>query len=98
MDEVVDVLNATQSSESIVITEYEFVVGVYSTLLIIGGLGNVGMFTFLMRSRKRKSRVDLLMTHLVVADMMVTFIVIPLEVSIIKKYFCEQNIIYFFME
>lgn len=61
--------------------EHEMVVGVYSALLVVGAMGNMAVFTALMRSRRRKSRVNLLMTHLVVADMMVTFIVIPLEVS-----------------
>lgn len=60
--------------------EQGFVVGVYSALLAAGAVGNVGVFASLMRSRRRKSRVNLLMTHLVVADMIVLFIVIPLEV------------------
>lgn len=63
--------------------EQDFVVTMYSVLLVIGAVGNVSVFVALMRSRRRKSRVNLLMTHLVVADMMVTFIVIPLEVSVL---------------
>lgn len=65
--------------------EQGFVVGVYSALLVAGAVGNVGVFASLMRSRRRKSRVNLLMTHLVVADMIVLFIVIPLEVS----FYCD---------
>lgn len=59
-----------------------FVVAMYSTLFVIGAVGNVCVFVSLVRSRRRKSRVNLLMTHLVVADLIVIFIVIPLEVSI----------------
>ncbi|CAH0687870.1 unnamed protein product [Spodoptera exigua] len=59
--------------------EQGFVVGVYSALLAAGAVGNIGVFASLMRSRRRKSRVNLLMTHLVIADMIVLFIVIPLE-------------------
>ncbi|XP_047029541.1 adipokinetic hormone/corazonin-related peptide receptor variant I-like [Helicoverpa zea] len=61
--------------------EQGFVVGVYSALLAAGAVGNVGVFVSLVRSRRRKSRVNLLMTHLVVADMIVLFIVIPLEIG-----------------
>ncbi|CAH0399525.1 unnamed protein product [Chilo suppressalis] len=61
---------------------------VCSVLLVAGAIGNVAVFASLLRSRRRKSRVNLLMTHLVVADMMVTFIVIPLEskVNLLTTY------------
>lgn len=58
-----------------------FVVGMYGVLFATGAVGNVAVFTSLVRSRRRKSRVNLLMTHLAVADLIVTFFVIPLEVS-----------------
>lgn len=74
--------NSTESSDVVPIPEQEFVISVYSALLVIGALGNVAVFTSLMRSRRRKSRVNLLMTHLAVADMIVIFFVIPLEVRI----------------
>lgn len=80
--ETIQTINVTDRSEIIVpVPEQGFVVGLYSALLAIGAVGNVAVFTSLVRSRRRKSRVNLLMTHLVIADMMVTFIVIPLEVG-----------------
>lgn len=53
---------------------------VYSVLFVIGALGNVAVLIGLSKSRRRKSRVDMLMTHLVLADICVTCGVIPLEV------------------
>ncbi|XP_041980433.1 gonadotropin-releasing hormone II receptor-like [Aricia agestis] len=58
-----------------------FVVGIYASLFVVGATGNVAVFVSLIRSRRRKSRVNLLMTHLAIADMIVTFIVIPLEIG-----------------
>lgn len=79
------ITNLTDSEEiTVPIPEHDMVIGVYSALLVVGALGNIAVFYALMSSRRRKSRVNLLMTHLVVADMMVTFIVIPLEVSTFK--------------
>lgn len=76
--------NASDTSDVTVIAapEHGFVLIVYSVLLVIGAFGNVAVFTSLVRSRRRKSRVNLLMTHLVVADIIVIFFVIPLEVSL----------------
>ncbi|XP_060804633.1 adipokinetic hormone/corazonin-related peptide receptor variant I-like [Amyelois transitella] len=72
----------TMNSTADVIPPTDAVVtAVYSGLLVVGAAGNIGVFASLMRSRRRKSRVNLLMTHLVVADMMVTFIVIPMEIG-----------------
>lgn len=75
-------VNVTDTVDVVLAPEQGFVIGVYSALLVAGAVGNVGVFTSLVRSRRRKSRVNLLMTHLVVADMIVTFIVIPLEVGV----------------
>lgn len=74
--------NMSDRGDTSVPAPEEFVVAVYSVLLVVGAIGNVTVFAALLRSRRRKSRVNLLMTHLVVADMIVTFIVIPLEVSV----------------
>lgn len=75
-------LNLTVTDDvKVPVSEQSLVIGVYSALLVIGAVGNVAVFASLMRSRRRKSRVNLLMTHLAVADLIVTFIVIPLEVS-----------------
>lgn len=79
------ITNVTESTVVLPAPEHEMVIGVYSALLVVGAVGNMAVFCALMRSRRRKSRVNLLMTHLVVADMMVTFIVIPLEVRYVLK-------------
>ncbi|XP_059062074.1 vasopressin V1b receptor-like [Achroia grisella] len=55
------------------------VLATYGVLLAIGGLGNLAVLITLARTRRRKSRVDLLMTHLALADVCVTCGVIPLE-------------------
>lgn len=67
-------------SDTVPNSDQGFVVGIYSALFVVGAVGNVSVFVSLVRSRRRKSRVNLLMTHLVVADMIVVFIGIPLEV------------------
>ncbi|XP_037292470.1 gonadotropin-releasing hormone II receptor-like [Manduca sexta] len=81
MDVPTEALNSTECADVMPAPEHGFVVGMYSALLVVGAVGNAGVFASLVRSRRRKSRVNLLMTHLVVADLIVTFIVIPLEVS-----------------
>lgn len=57
------------------------VVIVYCVLFLIAAVGNLTVFITLFKSRHRKSRISLMITHLAVADLMVTFIMIPLEVS-----------------
>ncbi|XP_050665091.1 adipokinetic hormone/corazonin-related peptide receptor variant I-like [Leptidea sinapis] len=60
--------------------EQVVVITTYAALMMVGGLGNLMVLVTLTRTRRRKSRVDLLMTHLAVADVCVIFIVIPLEI------------------
>lgn len=80
------VMNTTSVTDTVPSIDQEFVVGMYSIMFIIGAAGNIAVFVALIRSRRRKSRVNLLMTHLVVADLIVTFIVIPLEVCNHNKF------------
>ncbi|XP_039758843.1 gonadotropin-releasing hormone II receptor-like [Pararge aegeria] len=68
-------------SDAVPNSDQGFVVGIYSALFVVGAIGNVSVFVSLVRSRRRKSRVNLLMTHLVVADLIVIFIGIPLEIA-----------------
>ncbi|CAG4935058.1 unnamed protein product [Colias eurytheme] len=76
------IMNATDPEQETVLTSDQgFVVGIYSALFLVGAAGNIAVFIALIRSRRRKSRVNLLMTHLVIADLIVTFIVIPLEIG-----------------
>lgn len=59
------------------------VIIVYCVLFIIAAGGNLSVVITLFRSRRhRRSRVSLMICHLAVADLMVAFIMIPLEVSL----------------
>nr|XP_024215229.1 gonadotropin-releasing hormone II receptor-like [Halyomorpha halys] len=57
------------------------VIIVYSILFVIAAIGNLTVFITLVRGRHRKSRISLMITHLSVADLCVTFIMIPLEIG-----------------
>ncbi|CAN8029067.1 unnamed protein product [Ixodes persulcatus] len=54
---------------------------IYCILFIIAAGGNVPVFVTLLRNRHRKSRIKLMIMHLAIADLIVTFVMIPLEVS-----------------
>jgi gonadotropin-releasing hormone receptor len=54
---------------------------IYSILFVISAAGNVTVFTSLLRNRNRKFRINLLILNLAIADLIVTFIMIPLEVG-----------------
>lgn len=74
--------NITTLPPNLVFNENSLVgVIVYSLLFVLAAVGNLTVFITLFRSRHRKSRINLMITHLAVADLMVTFIMIPLEVS-----------------
>ncbi|CAH2087010.1 unnamed protein product [Euphydryas editha] len=77
-----EVPNTTDTvMDTVPVSEQGYFVCICSTLFAVGAVGNVCVFISLVRSRRRKSRVNLLMTHLVVADLIVIFIVIPLEIG-----------------
>ncbi|CAH2049602.1 unnamed protein product, partial [Iphiclides podalirius] len=67
--------------EELVSRDQHAVIVVYWVLMTLGGLANLAVLLSLARTRRRKSRVDLLMTHLAVADVSVTCGVIPLEIG-----------------
>ncbi|XP_050676126.1 adipokinetic hormone/corazonin-related peptide receptor variant I-like [Leptidea sinapis] len=80
-------MNITDNDvDSVGESDQGFVVGIYTGLFMVGAAGNMAVFIALVRSRRRKSRVNLLMTHLVIADLIVTFIVIPLEISLLNNF------------
>ena len=54
---------------------------VYSILFVVAAVGNLTVFITLFRNRHRKSRVNLMIMHLAAADLIVTFIMIPMEVG-----------------
>ncbi|XP_040581282.1 adipokinetic hormone/corazonin-related peptide receptor variant I [Lepeophtheirus salmonis] len=54
----------------------------YSTLFIISSLANLTVLKILVRRYKKiKSRVNLLLIHLAIADLLVTFFMMPLEIG-----------------
>ncbi|XP_056640774.1 adipokinetic hormone/corazonin-related peptide receptor variant I-like [Diorhabda sublineata] len=56
-------------------------ISVYCALFVVAAVGNLTVLISLFRSRHRKSRISLMITHLAIADLIVTFIMIPLEVG-----------------
>lgn len=56
---------------------------VYSVLMLISATGNLTVLTQLVKRRRsgRASRLDVLLMHLAVADLMVTFLMMPLEIA-----------------
>ncbi|CAH4023261.1 unnamed protein product [Pieris brassicae] len=84
--------------EDIIPRDQGIVITTYAALMAMGALGNLAILVTLARSRRRKSRVDLLMTHLAVADVCVTCGVIPLEytrgkVMQLYKEFCARRLV-----
>ena len=53
----------------------------YSVLFFLAAFGNLTVFITLFRNRHRKSRVNMFIMHLSMADMIVTFVMLPLEVA-----------------
>ncbi len=56
-------------------------VAAYVSLFIIAAIGNLTVFITLYKNRRRRSRVNLFIMHLSVADMIVTFVMLPLETA-----------------
>ncbi|XP_064619083.1 adipokinetic hormone/corazonin-related peptide receptor variant I-like isoform X2 [Lineus longissimus] len=53
----------------------------YSCLFVIAAFGNLTVFLTLFRSRHRKSRVNMFIMHLCIADLLTTFVMMPLETA-----------------
>lgn len=78
--------NATNQSSKADLSETTFdednlvaVIG-FSIIFFVSAVSNLTVFITLFRNRHRKSRVNLFIMHLAIADLMVTFINIPLEI------------------
>lgn len=54
---------------------------IYSVLFLVAATGNLTVFIILVKNRRRRSRVNLFIMHLSVADMIVTFFMMPLEIG-----------------
>ncbi|TRY67473.1 hypothetical protein TCAL_05353 [Tigriopus californicus] len=50
-------------------------------LFFLSALGNVTVFSTLVTSRSRKTRISIIILHLTIADLFVTFIIIPAEIG-----------------
>ena len=53
---------------------------VYCILFVVAAVGNLTVFVTLCRSRRRRSRFNRFILHLSIADLIVTFVMLPLEV------------------
>ncbi|XP_060072133.1 adipokinetic hormone/corazonin-related peptide receptor variant I-like [Ylistrum balloti] len=56
-------------------------VAAYTCLFVVAACGNLTVFITLFRNRHVKSRVNLFILHLSIADLIVTFIMLPMEIS-----------------
>ncbi len=53
----------------------------YGVLFLVAATGNLTVFITLFRNRHRKSRVNRFILHLALADLIVTFVMMPLEIA-----------------
>lgn len=53
----------------------------YTLFFLIAASGNLTVFITLFRNRGKKARVNLYIMHLAIADLIVTFIMMPLEIG-----------------
>lgn len=56
-------------------------IAAYSCFFVIAAVGNLTVFITLFRNRNDKSRVNMFIMHLAIADLIVTFIMMPLEIG-----------------
>ena len=61
-------------------TSSKVVVTIYSILFVISSIGNTTVFISLVKNRNRKLRINLLILNLTIADLIVTYIMIPMEI------------------
>lgn len=55
---------------------------VYTVLMVISGIGNILVFWTLYKRRSRqKSRINMMIMHLAIADLCVTFLNMPMEIA-----------------
>ena len=74
-DVVVDVPFESESTFDIILT-----VVIFSVMFVIAAIGNLAVFVVIVKN-KNKSQFDWLILHLAIADMIVTFLVMPMEVG-----------------
>lgn len=58
----------------------------YSILIVVSSIGNFTVLILLIRRRlKNPSRIDAMLMHLSIADLLVTFLIMPLEIGTNKN-------------
>ena len=72
---------ATLISQTDLYMSYKVVVIIYSILFVISSIGNTTVFISLVKNRNRKLRINLLILNLTIADLIVTYIMIPMEIG-----------------
>ena len=58
-----------------------FTVIAYCCLFVIAAVGNLTVFITLFRNRNMKSRINMFIMHLAIADLIVTFMMLPIEIA-----------------
>lgn len=57
-------------------------ISVYSTLMVFSAIANVTVLVLLVKRRRKKpSKINTMLMHLAIADLMVTFLMMPLEIG-----------------
>ena len=61
--------------------DYPFGVVAYSAMIFLSAVGNIAVLVALVRNRHRMSGIDVFVLHLAVADLLVAFITMPVEIA-----------------
>ncbi|KAJ6221202.1 hypothetical protein RDWZM_007014 [Blomia tropicalis] len=76
-----DDLNENELDQTELYVSSKVVVIIYSILFVISSIGNTTVFISLIKNRNRKLRINLLILNLTIADLIVTYIMIPMEIG-----------------
>ncbi|XP_038079238.1 gonadotropin-releasing hormone II receptor-like [Patiria miniata] len=91
INETIDVLNGTTANPTFGpegtwpplpahrLEDYVIRLVLYVIIFVVSTIGNVAVLVSLLHGRRRKSRVNLLIVHLTVADLIITFFNIPMD-------------------
>ncbi|KAF5270240.1 hypothetical protein FQA39_LY08454 [Lamprigera yunnana] len=80
--------NCSESGEPILSNDMKFNDGhllsiiVYSILMVFSAVGNITVLVLIIRRRRKiPSRINIMLIHLAIADLLVTFLMMPLEIG-----------------
>ncbi|CRK87306.1 CLUMA_CG001108, isoform A [Clunio marinus] len=75
-------INISMPEDMVFNAGHQLSIIVYSILMFISAFGNITVLVLLIKRRLRSpSRLDIMLTHLAIADLMVTFLLMPLEIG-----------------